>query len=131
MPFVALGDLNRGPQLLTDGAGKRLVGIASIRQNARDLRQVSGVACNRFECASPISHLGGGHFDRMGQAEHVHSNMAFDARYLLARGVAFLFGAIGVLHTLCVDDGEARRGVPPLFAANLAKLIFLMPAPKR
>jgi len=131
MQFIALSHLNRGPQLLTDGGGKRLAGIASISQNARDLRQVSGAACHCFECARPISHIGGGHLDRMGQAEHIHGNMTLDTRYLLAGVVAFLFGAIGILHTLCVDDDEARRGVPPLFASDLANLIFLMPAPKR
>lgn len=57
--------------------------------------------------------------------------MALDAGHLFARVIAFLFRTIGVLHTLRVDDDEARRGVPPLFASGLANLIFLKPAPKR
>jgi hypothetical protein len=107
MQLIALSHLYRSPQLVVDGCCKRLAGIATIDQNARDLRQASGAACDRFECARSISHLGGGHLNGMWQAEHVHGNMTLDARYLLAGIVAFVFGAIGVLHALCVDDDEA------------------------
>lgn len=130
MQFVTLGNLNRGIELILDGRGKRLARIAAIHQHAGDVLQVGGAPRNRRQGSGPIRHIRRRHRDRMRQPEHVYGNMALDARDLFTGIIAFLLGTLGGLHTLRVEDDKARRGVPPLFAAGLANLIFLMPVPR-
>jgi len=66
MQFATLGDLNCGLELILDGSGKRLTGIAAIHQHACDLLQVGGATRNRLQCSGPIRHIGRRYLDRMG-----------------------------------------------------------------
>jgi len=67
----------------------------------------------------------------MRQALCIDGDVPFDARDLLARVVAFVPGAIGVLHALRIDDQEAAAWTAPLSGTGRAKLIFLKRAPAR
>ena len=65
----------------------------------------------------------------MWEALSVHRDMALDPRYFLSGVIPLLFGAIGVLHALCVNDAEARGLFPPKAFADLANGFFLSTAP--
>jgi hypothetical protein len=56
--------------------------------------------------------------------------MAFDAGYQLAAVKALLFGGIGILDALRVNDQKSCVGVPTKALSGLANHIFLMPLPR-
>ena len=60
-----------------------------------------------------------------------HRYVPLDAGDLFARVVALLFGGVGVLHALCINNNEAGLLVAPLFLAGLANRFFLRPVPGR
>ncbi len=59
--------------------------------------------CNR---AAAVGHVGGCDMHGMRKPLRIHDNMAFYAGYFFASVITFLFGGIGVLHTLRVNDSE-------------------------
>ena len=131
MQFIALDDLNRGLDPLHHAVGKRLARVAAIDQQAFHQLQIRLAAVDGGQSAVAVRHLGRGYGDGVGQSLRVHGDMTLDAGDLLARVVALLFGAVGVLHALRVNDQEAGRGVAPQFLAGLANGFFLRPAPGR
>ena len=63
---------------------------------------------NRLQSPCALSDIRWGERNRMNQALGINDNMSFDTRYFLARIVALLFGAIRVLHPLCIKDAKTR-----------------------
>jgi len=118
--FIALDHLNRGLQPLHHAVGKRLAGVAAIDQNAFHSRQIRFAAVDRMQGPTAIRHFGGGNRNGVGQPLRIHPDVPFDPGDLLARVVALLLGAIGVLHALRVNNQEAGHGVASPFGAGLA-----------
>lgn len=129
--FVALGDLDGGPQLFRHGIGKGLPRIAAVHQDTVDPSQVADATVERGQRAFAVGDIGGGDGHRMGQPLAVHGDVPLDARHLLARVVALFARAVTVLHALGVDHQKGGPGLPPLAAPGRAHLIFLRPAPGR
>ena len=118
--FIALDDLNGGFQTLFYAIGEGLTSVAAIDQNAFHSRQIRLAAVDRLQGSAAIRHLGGGNRDGVGQPLRIDPDVPFDPGDLLARVVALLLGAIGVLHALRINDQEAGHGVASLFGAGLA-----------
>ncbi len=131
MEFAAFGDSNLGTEQFLNGLSKGLADIPAVGQNALNGLQISSATTEGKQCPFAVSHLGRRDGDCVGQALGVDGNVALDPRNLLARIVAFLSCAIGILDALRVDDQKARRGFAPLFCTSLANHIFLKPAPGR
>ena len=130
MKLVAFDDLYRGPYAVFHFLGEGSAGVSAIGQNALDAVQMRLGAVQGLQRTAAVGHLGRGDGDGMRQTLSVHRDVALDAGDLLARVIALLFGAIGVLHALRVNDQEAGCGVAPLSGAGLANGFFLRPAPE-
>ncbi len=120
MQFIPLDDLHGGLDPRHDAIGKGLAGVAAIDQQAFDQLQIRHRAINSRQGTVAVGHIGRGYGDSVRQALRVHRDVALDAGDLLARVVALLLGAVGVLHALRVNDQEAAQGVAPQFLAGLA-----------
>ncbi len=124
MEFIALDDLYGGLDPLHHAVCRGLAGVAPINQQALDPFQIRLAAIDGLQSAVPIGHLRHGHGDGVGQSLCVHCDVTLNAGGLLACIVSLLFGAVGVLHALRVNDHEAGRGVAPLFLVGLANGFF-------
>jgi hypothetical protein len=131
MEFIALDHLYRGLQPIHHAVSKGLASVAAINQQALDPFQIRLAAVDGGQSAVAVRHVGRSHGDGVRQALRVHRNMPLDAGNLFARVVSFLFGAVGVLYALRVNNDEAGRGVAPQFLADLANRFVLRPAPRR
>src|SRR5665213_752438 len=131
MQFAPFGDLHRCAELVLDGFGKRLAGVAAIDQHAADLLEVVGAAVERGQSTLAVGHVGCRYGYRMRQSLRIHRDVALDAGDLLARVIALLPSRIGVLNALRVHDQEAGRGAASLSGAVLANRFFLRPVPGR
>ena len=129
--FATFGNLHSRAKPLANALGKGLPGIATIHQHALNLLEVHGATVNGPKGSLPICDVGGGYTNGMRQPLGIDSDVAFNARYFLARIIAFFPGTIGVLHALRVHDQERRGGVAPLSHTGLANLIFLRTSPIR
>ena len=91
---------------------------------------VWGLAASRGYGASVLyARIGGVDLDCKQAAVGVGQDVAFAAFDLLARVIPLAFGAVRVLHTLCINDQEACRFAALLSDTGRANLIFLTPAP--
>ena len=131
MQFIALDDLHGGLDPLHYAVGKGLACVAAIDQHALYRLQIWLAPVDGSQCAVAVRYIGRGHGDGVGQALRVYRDMALDAGNFFARVVALLFGAVGVLHALRINNDEAGRGVAPQFGAGLANRFFLRLAPGR
>jgi len=129
--FIAFDDLDGSPQTVHYTIGEGLARVASIHQYAFDASEIRFAAVQGLQGALPIRDLSGGYGDGMGKALRVHPDMTFDAGNLLARVIALLFGTVGILYALRINDQEAGQDVAPLFLAGRANGFFLRPAPER
>lgn len=129
MQFIALDDLNRGLDPLHHAVGKRLARIAAVHQYTFDQLQIWLAPVNGSQSAVAVGYVGRGHGDGVGQPLRVDGDMPFDAGNLFARIVALLFGAVGVLYALRVNNDEAGLRVASKFDAGLANGFFLRPTP--
>ena len=131
MQFIALDDLHGGLQSLHYAVGKGLACVAAIHQHALHQLQIWLAPVDCSQRAIAVCHIGCGHGDGVRQALRVHRDMPLDAGNFFARVVALLFGAVGVLHALRINNDEAGCGVAPQFLAGLANRFFLRPVPER
>ena len=60
----------------------------------------------------------------------LHGDVALDSRHLLARVIALVLGAVGVLDALGVHDTEAGPFFPTIASPGCANRFFLRPAPE-
>ena len=81
-----------------------------------------------FECARPVSDIGGRDVNRMWEALRIHGDMALDTRHQLATIVALLFGGVRILDALGVNDEKAGFLGPTIALSHRANHIFLRPA---
>ena len=131
MQFAALGNLHRRAQHVAYRLRKRLAHLAAIGQHSFDLAQTRLASIKRLQRALAVRHLGRGHRHCMRQTLAVHGDVALDARDFLARVVAFVVRAVGILHALRVHDQERGQRVVSQCLTGHANLIFLKPAPAR
>ena len=131
MQFIALDNLHRRIKPLFDAVCKWLSGVAAIDQHAFNAPQVWGTAIHRDQRAVAVGHIGRGNRDGVRQPLRIDGDVALDAGNFFARVVALLLRAVGVLHTLRINDQEAGRAAASLFDTGRANLIFLMPVPTR
>ena len=97
--LIALGSLHRRTQPVFDGLGKRLSRVTYLDQHTLDLLQVRCTPVQRLKFSPAVSHIGRHYRHRMRQSLGVHSDVALDARDLLARVVALVVSTVRVLHT--------------------------------
>ena len=74
---------------------------------------------------STVGHVGSGHMNCMGQPLGVHRDMTLDPRHFLARIIALVLGAVGVLHALGIYDAEAGPLFPAIAPPDRANRFFL------
>lgn len=129
MKFIAFGNLYRRPQNFIHSLSKRASCIASIGQYVDDLAQKFLMPHKCSQCPFSICNVGYRHGKSMGEPLCINGDMALDPRYFFTRIVAFGFGSIRVLYTLCVNDQKGAVFVPTMFDTGRANLIFLRPAP--
>ncbi len=124
MQFIALGNLHGGPQFFTNLIGKGLSAVATVDQHATYLIKIGRTAPHGFKRARPIRNLCGRDSHRVRKSLCINGNMPLDPRNLLARVVALVPCARRVLHTLRINDQEARLCVAIQFGTGRANLIF-------
>ena len=81
------------------------------------------------QCAAPIRYIRRRHSDGMRQTLRIDHNVALDTRNLFTRIVSFVFRAVCIFDTLCVNNAKPRLLFASKADAGRANLIFLMPAP--
>ncbi len=104
MQFITLDDLHSGIDPGHDAIGKGLAGVAAIDQHTFNQLQILHRAVDSGQGAVAVRDISRGYGDGVRQALHVYGDVALDAGDLLARVIALLFGAIGVLYALRVND---------------------------
>ena len=92
-------------------------------QHILHLAQVGPAPVKHSQSPSTVGNVGGGHVNRMGQPLSVHGDVALDSRHLLARVIALVLGAVGVLDALGVHDTEAGPFFPTI-ASPGSKIFF-------
>ncbi len=127
--FIALGNLYGRPQNLMYTLSKRAPRITTIDEHAGNLAQGMLVLLKRFQCPLSIRDIGCRHRNSMGESFCINGNMAFNARYLLPRIIAFVLCRIRVFDALGINDQKGAACAPTMFDTGRANLIFLMPAP--
>ena len=89
------------------------------------------IEVQRRQSPSPVSDVGGGHVDRMGQSLRVHRDVTLDSGYLLAGVVASpLFSALSVFFTLWESTMQKPVCSFRPLLRRAAPSDFLTPAPK-
>src|SRR5665213_4524139 len=131
MQLIALDDLNRGIEPLHHAVGKRLARVAAVDQHALHQLQIRLAPVDGGQSAAAVGHLSRSYSNGMGRSLRVNGDVTLDAGDFLARVVALLLSAVGVLHALRVNNDEAGHGVASQFLAGLANGFFLRPAPGR
>ena len=133
MQFAAFGDLHgdRFAQNFLHTFGKWCSSITTVTQQTLYLPQTRSATLQGLQCTVTVSHFRCRHRNGMRQPQGINSDMALDARHLLAGVIAFLVSRVRILHTLRVHNQERAASVAPLFLSGRANLIFLMPAPAR
>ena len=124
MKFIAFGNLYRRTQNFIHSLSKRASCIASIGQYVDDLAQqfLMPHKCSQYPFS--ICNVGCRHGKSMGESLCINGDMALDTRYFFTRIVAFGFGSIRVLYTLCVNDQKGAVFAPAMFDTGRANLIF-------
>ena len=128
--FVAFHHFHRGSQQALHRRGKGFPGVSPIHQHILHLAQVGPAPVKHSQSPSTVGNVGGGHVNRMGQPLSVHGDVALDSRHLLARVIALVLGAVGVLDALGVHDTEAGPFFPTIASPGRVNRFFLRPAPE-
>ena len=117
------------PNRFCTAAAKGLPVRPPVNQPFPHLTQVGLALVERRQSPSPVSDVGGGHVDHMGQALGVHRDVTLDSGHLLARVIVLVLGAVRILYALGVHDAEAGLLFPTIAPSGRA-IRFLTPAPK-
>jgi len=98
--------------------------LTAVDQHALHQLQIRPAPVDGDQGAAAVGHLGRSYGNGMGQSLCVHGDVTLDAGDFLARVVALLLSAVGVLHALRVSNDEAGHGVAPQFLAGRANGFF-------
>ena len=128
--FVAFHHLHRGSQQVLHLRSKGLPGVAPVDHHILHPAQVGSALFKHRQSPGPVGNIGRGHMNRMGQPLAIHRDVALDPGHLLARVIALVLRAVGVLYALGVHDAEAGLLCPPIALPDRANRFFLRPAPE-
>jgi hypothetical protein len=95
------------------------------------LAEVSLAQGKPGQSPSPVSNVGGGHLEGMGQSLSIHRHMTFDSRDLLTGIIALVLGAVGVLHPLGSHDTETSFFWPTMAVSGRANQLFFKTSSSR
>ena len=79
MQFIAFGNLNFGAKHVLNGLRKGFAAVAPVGQNAGDCAQSRAISLYGLQGALTIRDFGCGDCNRVGQAQRIDQNVAFDA----------------------------------------------------